>query len=88
MKDLREQEKDEELIEKTKQGDKLAFDLLVKKYQKKIYYLAYRMTKDHDSADDIAQETFVKAYLSQQPHSKRNSGKIPWKRTSTKSKGT
>jgi RNA polymerase sigma-70 factor, ECF subfamily len=54
--------KDDELILKTQQGELYSFDLLVKRYQKKIYFLAYRLVKNHDSADDIAQETFIHAY--------------------------
>jgi len=54
--------KDDELILKAQQGELYSFDLLVKRYQKKIYYLAYRLVKNHDSADDIAQETFIHAY--------------------------
>jgi len=54
--------KDDELILKAQKGDSYSFDLLVKRYQKKIYYLAYRLVKNHDSADDIAQETFIHAY--------------------------
>lgn len=53
---------DDELILKAQAGDLYSFDLLVKRYQKKIYFLAYRMVKNHDSADDIAQETFINAY--------------------------
>lgn len=57
-------EDDERLIAKVQEGDLFSFDLLVKKYQKKIYTLAYRMVKNHDAADDIAQETFINAYSS------------------------
>jgi RNA polymerase sigma-70 factor (ECF subfamily) len=57
-----EEQQDDELIRKAQGNDLYAFDLLVKRYQKKIYYLAYRMVKDHDAADDIAQETFIRAY--------------------------
>jgi RNA polymerase sigma-70 factor (ECF subfamily) len=57
-------EDDERLIAKAQEGDLFSFDLLVKKYQKKIYFLAYRMVKNHDAADDIAQETFINAYSS------------------------
>lgn len=53
---------DGELIEKAKKGDEHAFELLVKKYQKAIYRLTYRMTNDHFSADELALETFVRAY--------------------------
>ena len=55
---------DERLIAKAQEGDLYSFDLLVKKYQKKIYFLAYRMVKNHDAADDMAQETFINAYSS------------------------
>lgn len=57
-------EDDERLIAKAQEGDLFSFDQLVKKYQKKIYFLAYRMMKNHDAADDIAQETFINAYSS------------------------
>ncbi len=53
---------DQILIGKVLEGDKRAFERLVEKYKKRIYYLAYRMTRDHDSADELAQESFVKAY--------------------------
>ncbi len=56
------QQNDDELILKAQKGDLLSFDLLVKRYQKRIYFLAYRMAKNHDAADDIAQETFINAY--------------------------
>ena len=57
-------EVERELIRKAKQGNLYSFEQLVKKYQKKMYRLAFRMTKNHDSADDLAQETFVKAFTS------------------------
>lgn len=53
---------DLELVQQAKQGNLSAFEEIVKRHQKKIFYLAYRMTKDFDAADDIAQETFIKAY--------------------------
>jgi RNA polymerase sigma-70 factor (ECF subfamily) len=53
---------DQELINKAVDGDPKAFEKLVEKYKKRVYYLAYRMTRDHDSADELAQESFVKAY--------------------------
>lgn len=63
-KQLESLEADRELIRKTKQGNLHSFEELVKKYQKNIYRLAFRMTRDHDTADDLAQETFVKAFTS------------------------
>ncbi len=54
--------KDDELIRKAQQGDLRSFDALVRRYQRKIYFVAYRMVKSHDAADDVAQETFINAY--------------------------
>jgi RNA polymerase sigma-70 factor (ECF subfamily) len=51
------------LILKAKQGDSRAYESLVRKYQKSIYFLCHRMTGAHQSADDLAQETFVKAFF-------------------------
>ena len=56
------QPSDDELILKAQEGDLRSFDLLVKRYQSKVYFLAYRMVKSHDAADDIAQDTFINAY--------------------------
>src|ERR1700748_2309348 len=39
-----------------------AFNLLLKKYQQKIYWHIRRMVIDHDDADDIAQDVFVKVW--------------------------
>lgn len=63
---MNQPEKDEEhmLITHAKQGNKEAFESLVKKYQKNIYYLCRKMTGAHQSADDLSQEAFVKAYFS------------------------
>ncbi len=54
---------DDELILEVQGGDRRAYDLLVKRYQRRIYFLALRMSRDHDAADDLAQETFVRAYF-------------------------
>ncbi|MFN3297832.1 RNA polymerase sigma factor RpoE [Caldimonas sp.] len=50
------------LIERIKRGDQKAFDLLVIKYQRKIERLIARMVRDTDLIQDIAQETFIRAY--------------------------
>jgi RNA polymerase sigma-70 factor (ECF subfamily) len=56
------QQDEDELILKTQKGDLGSFDILVRRYQKRVYFVAYRMVKNHDEADDIAQETFIHAY--------------------------
>lgn len=54
---------DEILINLTIQGDKDAFCELIKRYEKQIYSLAYRLTNNRDDAQDLAQEAFSKIYL-------------------------
>ena len=53
---------DEELVRRVQKGDKKAFDLLVLKYQNRIIQLINRYVRDPYEAQDIAQETFIKAY--------------------------
>ena len=55
---------DEILVSRAREGDTGAFDMLVLRYQRRIYALAYNMTSHHQDADDIVQETFTKAYVS------------------------
>jgi RNA polymerase sigma-70 factor, ECF subfamily len=53
---------DAPLIERVKQGDVRAFEMLVVKYQRRIERLIGRMVRDVDLVPDIAQETFIRAY--------------------------
>jgi RNA polymerase sigma-70 factor (ECF subfamily) len=53
---------DQMLVERTVAGDQRAFELLVIKYQRRIERLIARMVRDVDLVDDIAQETFIRAY--------------------------
>ncbi len=54
---------DKELLELYHSGQKeRMFNELVRRYQKRIYWVARRMVKRHEDADDIAQDVFVKAY--------------------------
>jgi len=55
-------EGDQQLVERVQAGDKRAFDLLVLKYQHKIFSLISRYVKDADEVQDVAQEAFIKAY--------------------------
>lgn len=55
---------DSELIEKLKNEDtrNYAFNLLVRKYQERIYWHIRKMVIDHDDSDDLVQEVFVKVW--------------------------
>lgn len=53
---------DFELVQRTVAGDHKAFELLVLKYQRRIERLIGRMVRDVDLVEDIAQETFIRAY--------------------------
>jgi len=53
---------DEVLVQKTKNGDLDAFDELVRRYEGKIYGLAYRFMGNHADASDLAQDTFIRVY--------------------------
>ena len=55
-------ESDLMLVERTVAGDQRAFELLVIKYQRRIQRLIGRMVRDVDLVEDIAQETFIRAY--------------------------
>lgn len=53
---------DQLLVQRAQQGDKHAFDLLVKKYQHRIIGLANRFVNNQETALDVAQDCFIKAY--------------------------
>ncbi|QEA12181.1 RNA polymerase sigma factor RpoE [Comamonas flocculans] len=53
---------DMQLVERTVAGDQRAYELLVIKYQRRIERLIGRMVRDVDLVQDIAQETFLRAY--------------------------
>jgi RNA polymerase sigma-70 factor (ECF subfamily) len=55
-------ETDKQLVAKVQKGDSRAFDLLVLKYQHKIFGLISRYVHDADEVQDVAQEAFIKAY--------------------------
>lgn len=59
-----ERTEESRLVARAKEGDMGAFEELVKKYQQSIYYLCRRMAGTHQAADDLSQETFIKAYFS------------------------
>lgn len=53
---------DEMLVERARENDPDAFKRLVDKHKTKIYSIAYRLLGNHSDADDLAQETFIRAY--------------------------
>ncbi len=59
---MTEADADNLLIERVKRGDMRAFEMLVVKYQRRIERLIGRMVRDTDLVQDIAQETFIRAY--------------------------
>lgn len=59
---MSEREVDQALVERVQRGDKRAFELLVSKYQRKIFRLLSRLIRDPAEIEDVAQEAFIKAY--------------------------
>jgi RNA polymerase sigma-70 factor, ECF subfamily len=57
-----ENEIDQALVQRVQSGEKRAFDLLVIKYQHKVTSLISRYIKDWSECQDVAQETFIRAY--------------------------
>jgi RNA polymerase sigma-70 factor (ECF subfamily) len=55
-------EDDREAIEACRRGEREAFDRLVERYQRDVYRLCYRYVNNHEDANDLAQEAFIKAY--------------------------
>src|SRR5437762_2074663 len=54
-------ELDRDLVEGARQGSRVAFEALVRRYQKPLYVLCYRYLRDHDMAADVAQRAFIRA---------------------------
>ena len=57
-------ENDQILVDRFTSGDTSAFQELVERHKKKVYYLAYDITGDHHEAEDVSQEVFVKVFRS------------------------
>ena len=57
-----EREGDQLLVELVQAGDRRAFDVLVSKYQRRLLRLVSRLVHDPAEAEDVVQETFIKAY--------------------------
>jgi RNA polymerase sigma factor (sigma-70 family) len=50
------------LVQRVRKGDLEAYDELVRRYQERIYATIYHMTSNHEDANDLAQESFIKAF--------------------------
>jgi RNA polymerase sigma factor (sigma-70 family) len=68
---------DLELVELFQNGNEKSFNELVARYQEKVYWIARRFVNDHDQADDIVQEVFVKVYNALKDF-RRESGVYTW----------
>lgn len=53
---------DDELVQRAAGGEERAYNELVKKYEKGLYYHILKMIRDKNQVDDLVQETFVKAF--------------------------
>ena len=51
-----------DLVKRARRGDLASYDELVKRYQERIYATIYHMTGNHEDANDLAQESFIKAF--------------------------
>jgi RNA polymerase sigma-70 factor (ECF subfamily) len=54
---------DTTFVEQAQHGSRDAFEVLVKRYERKVFHLAYGFVQDRAAADDLAQEVFIKAYF-------------------------
>src|SRR5207249_1048239 len=50
------------LVQRAKADDMSAYDELIRRYQERVYATIYHMTANHEDANDLAQETFIKGY--------------------------
>jgi len=57
-----EAEDESDLVRASQEGDAAAFTEIVRRYQRAVYRVAYALTRNTSDADDLAQETFVRAY--------------------------
>lgn len=57
-----EEKSDQDLVRETKEGNLSSFEMIVRRYQRKIYFHNLHFLKDPDEAEDATQETFVRAF--------------------------
>ena len=71
------------LIRKAKEGDTVAFAIMIRRYQNLVYATAFQILKDTGLAEDVAQEAFVAAFRSM-PNLRTESSFPPWLRKITR----
>lgn len=54
---------EQKIVRLSQKGDEEAFAALVKKYERKVFHLAYSLVRNKETADDLAQEVFIKAFF-------------------------
>ncbi|MBA4740246.1 MAG: RNA polymerase sigma factor RpoE [Burkholderiales bacterium] len=59
---MTEREKDHSLVQRVQRGDKVAFEMLFTKYQRRVSRLVSRFVRSEAEVEDIVQESFIKAY--------------------------
>lgn len=55
---------DRMLIDRCKEGEIAAFDELIRRYEKRVFSFAYRISGNHDDASDVTQEAFIRVFNS------------------------
>jgi len=56
-------EMEQELVRKARDGDRTAFQDIVDKHKKMVYFLAWDFMGNHQDAEDVTQDVFIKVYL-------------------------
>ena len=77
MRDACEESDEQALIRRARAGDRAAYDDLVKAHFERVFALLYRMIGNHEDAEDLAQECFVRAYLAL-PHYREEARFSTW----------
>ena len=68
---------DSVLVKRAQKGDMVAYDSLIQRYQERVYSTLYHMTSNHEDANDLTQEAFIKAYKAL-PNFKGDSSFFTW----------
>ena len=67
-----------DLLDRCRQGDELAWEALVRRYQARVYGLAYHYLRDPEEARDVAQEIFVRVYRKLGSYRDEHATFLPW----------